>query len=114
MLKSWRMISLRRRQRSAPSHWDWRLESGVGCGCDIGICGQGVAASLCQNGDFGGWECGQNVLKSFQTCGVVWCGAKFKLQPSHDMILSIFAAGAVLCAGFEVWRYDSRGRRRES
>ena len=30
------------------------------------------------------------------------------------MILSLFAAGAVLCAGFEVWKCDFRGRRRES
>ena len=39
--------------------------------------------TLSQNGDLGGWECAQNVSKSFQTCGVV---------------------GAVLCAGFEVWK----------
>ena len=30
------------------------------------------------------------------------------------MILSLFVAGAVLCAAFEVWKCDSRGRRRES
>ena len=30
------------------------------------------------------------------------------------MILSLFVAGAVLCAGFEVWKCDFRGRRRES
>ena len=30
------------------------------------------------------------------------------------MILSVFVAGAVLCAGFEVWKCDFRGRRRES
>ena len=26
-----------------------------------------------QKCDFGGWECAQNVLKSFQACGVVLC-----------------------------------------
>ena len=30
------------------------------------------------------------------------------------MILSLFVADAVLCAGFEVWKCDFRGRRRES
>ena len=30
------------------------------------------------------------------------------------MILSHFVAGAVLCAGFEAWKLDFRGRRRES
>ena len=29
------------------------------------------------------------------------------------MILSLFVAGAVLCVGFEAWKCDSRGRRRE-
>ena len=28
------------------------------------------------------------------------------------MILSLFVAGAGLCAGFEAWKCDSRGRRR--
>ena len=30
------------------------------------------------------------------------------------MILSLFVAGAGLCAGFEAWKCDSSGRRRES
>ena len=30
------------------------------------------------------------------------------------MILSLFVAGAGLCVGFEAWKCDSRGRRRES
>ena len=30
------------------------------------------------------------------------------------MILSLFVAGAVLCAGFEMWKWDFRDRRRES
>ena len=95
---------------SAQSHWDWRLKFGewcfwgVGCGCDIGICVSGLHRScvfvtrLSSIGDFGGWECAQKVPKSFQTCGY--------------MILSLFVAGAVLCAGFEVWKWDFRGRRR--
>ena len=41
----------------------------------------------------------------------VWCGANFV---KHEMILSLFVAGAGLRAGFEVWKCDSRGRRRES
>ena len=43
----------------------------------------------------------------------VWCGANFCVS-SHEMILSLFVAGAVLCADFEVWKCDFRGRRRES
>ena len=42
---------------------------------------------------------------------VVWC--KFGCS-SHEMILSLFVAGAGLCAGFEGWKCDSRGRPRES
>ena len=30
------------------------------------------------------------------------------------MIFSLFVAGTVLCADFEVWKYDFRGRRRKS
>ena len=45
--------------------------------------------------------CAQNVSKSFQTCGVVQ-----NVESSHDMILSLFVAGAVrtLCGlgGVEV------------
>ena len=45
----------------------------------------------------------------------VWCGANFvQAANSHEMILSLFVAGAGLCAGFEAWKCDSRGRRRES
>ena len=41
----------------------------------LGLAFQGVASKLCfvtslsSNDDFGGWECAQNVPKSFQTCG---------------------------------------------
>ena len=35
----------------------------------------------------------------------VWCG---------EMIFSLFVAGTVLCADFEVWKCDFRGRRRKS
>ena len=47
----------------------------------LGFAFESVASKLCfhdslsSNGDFGGWECAQNVSKSFQTCGV--CGANF-------------------------------------
>ena len=42
---------------------------------------------------------------------VVWCTFCWS---SHEMILSLFVAGAVLCAGFEMWKFHFRGRRRES
>ena len=37
------------------------------------------------------------------------CGANF--VEAH---MRLFVAGAGLCAGFEAWKCDSRGRRRES
>ena len=43
----------------------------------------------------------------------VWCGANFVEADRHEMILPLFVAGAVLCVGFEAWKCDSRGRRRE-
>ena len=54
-------------------------------------------------------QCAQNGSKSFQTCGAVQI-----LLKSHEMIMSLFMAGAVLCAGFEVWKCDFRGKHRES
>ena len=41
----------------------------------------------------------------------VWCGAIF-VEAHIDM--SLLVAGAVLCAGFQVWKCNFRGRRRES
>ena len=46
-------------------------------GVTLGLAFQAVASKLCfvtglsSNGDFGGWECAQNMSKSFQTCGAV-------------------------------------------
>ena len=48
-----------------------------------------------------------------ETIPNVWCGANC-CYGSRDMILSLFVAGAVLYAGFEVRKRDFRGRRRES
>ena len=46
----------------------------------------------------------------------VWCGVNFVEIHMRFccMILSLFVAGAGLCAGFEAWKCDSRGKRRES
>ena len=33
---------------------------------------------------------------------------------SRELILSLFVAGAVLCAASEVWKCDFRGRRKDS
>ena len=71
--------------------------------------------SLSSNGDFGCWECTQNVSKSFQPCGACASFAETNINMIiHDLILSLFVAGAVLCAGIEVWKCSFHGRRRES
>ena len=78
----------------------------------LGFAFQGVASKLCfRDKSQLKWRfwwmgvCSERV----EIIPNVWCGANF-----HAMILSLFVAGAGLHAGFEAWKCDSRGRRRES
>ena len=76
------------------------MESGVFGVLDValtlGFAFQGVASKLCfRDKSQLKWRYG---WKSFQTCGVV------------HILLKL----AELCPGFEVWKRDFRGRRRES
>ena len=78
----------------------------------LGLAFQGVASKLCfRDKSQLKWRfwwmgvCSERV----EIIPNVWCGANF--VEAHMLL---FVAGAGLCAGFEVWKWDFRGRRRES
>ena len=66
---------------------------GVGCGCDIGICASGVTSQL----KWRLWWMGVRSERA-EIIPNVWCGASFASQ--HDIILSLFVAGAGFFFGF--------------